>query len=186
MYFTPVESSNVVFLGISFYDQADQEVLTRVYIDDVSITSISSAVESTSAASLTEDAKAQNNGKQAIRFFGTYQVNDDGKVVVDGKAYTLVERGMLLRPYSESTYEMHKETSNIVVAKTTNFSKQWKKEGNTVIFSNYLNGIGAKSYDKDVEVRSYVKLKDTNGATFTVYSESGMASVNDLPKDQSK
>jgi len=115
-------------------------------------------------------------------------VNDDGKVVIDGNAYTLVERGMLLRPYNKTAnvYAMHYETKDIVVAKTTNFSKQWKKEGNTITFSNYLNGIGTKSYGKDVEVRSYVKLKDTNGATFTVYSESGMTSVNDLPKDQSK
>ena len=66
--------------------------ISPIYIDTVAV---STAAFANGTAILTEEVACKTN-KQAMRFFFSYNIEEDGNVVVNGKNYTIAERGMYI------------------------------------------------------------------------------------------
>ncbi len=134
---------------------------------------------------------------QALRYYYSYNTTADGaNIVVDGKAYTVVERGFLYRNGDKITDENGFEdglttltgaaaNDKILKTSTSDFSKCWTVEDTAVdgvqniTFSAYVTGFapdtveGNKVFNnsKRLLVRGYVTFTDDSGNTFTLYGD---------------
>ncbi len=143
--------------------------ISPIYIDTVAV---STAAFANGTAILTEEVACEIN-KQAMRFFFSYNIEEDGNVVVNGKNYTIAERGMYIASdVSLNGAELTEDNAYLVVSKKDNFNSCWSYKDGNVVFSNYITGFNTDD-NREVVTRGFIKM--TDGTVF--YSEQLTRSV---------
>ncbi len=138
-----------------------------IYIDTCIISKV---VESAGTSILKDEA----NGKQALRFYFSYDTNNE-KIVIDSQKLSIAKRGMLYAAESKVSDVSDLNLSNadnnsyIYKTETDNLSNCWDYDGDSekTTFSAYLKDISEKYFDEKLAIRGYVILSD--GTVF--YSE---------------
>lgn len=129
-----------------------------------------------------------NDGKQAIRFKYSYDTvanAEDNMVKIAGEAFTVAERGILVKSANNDADLVRNTTANGVMkaVKKDNFGECWNYNTETgkYEFSMYIKGLDAN--DSRVLVsRAYVVLKDSAGKETVFYSETSTTSVEKITR----
>lgn len=132
----------------------DTDSNVAVFLDSITISTVCGSV----SGELT-DADANDN-KQELRITSSYTDDKNGKVVLAGTPYDIIERGILAKS-STNTAELNKGNEGVLsVEKTDNFDDYWADGANgEKIFSMLIENIS--EYDRrPVTARAYVKLSD--------------------------
>ncbi len=132
----------------------DTDSNVAVFLDSITISTVCGSV----SGELT-DADANDN-KQELRITSSYTDDKNGKVVLAGTPYDIIERGILAKS-STNTAELNKGSEGVLsVEKTDNFDDYWADGANgEKIFSMLIENIS--EYDRrPVTARAYVKLSD--------------------------
>ncbi|MBR2043720.1 MAG: hypothetical protein IJ946_05205 [Clostridia bacterium] len=164
------------------YTQDANEAGNDLYFADIEVTDLGNAVVEEAGASILTDAAAEKAGQQAMRFYFTYKTTDGSTIELDGKTFTVAERGFIYRNGKAAKGD----TVNVMdlaavngtnvkkTAKSDAFNECWEYNSETGMmkFSTYVTGFKLENDDRKLEVKAYVTFTDGNGATFTIYSDS--------------
>lgn len=126
-----------------------------------------------------------NDGKQAIRFKYSYDTvaGEDNTVKIAGEAFTVAERGILVKSANNSANLVRNTTANGVMkaVKTDKFNECWNYNAETgkYEFSMYIKGLDEND-TRELVSRAYVVLKDSAGNETVFYSETSTTSVNSI------
>ena len=125
-----------------------------------------------------------NDGKQAIRFKYSYDtVAGEDTVKIAGEAFTVAERGILVKSANNTADLVRNTTANGVMkaVKTDKFDECWNYNAETgkYEFSMYIKGLDAND-SRELVSRAYVVLKDSAGNETVFYSETSTTSVEKI------
>ncbi len=158
-----------------------------IYFADIALTDLGEVVTAGGASVLTENA-ALATKNQALRYYFNYGTADGNTIVLDGKTYTITERGFIYKngavekyaPNSLYSGGMTKGANGVVIErKTKDFNNCWEYNQNSHVltFSTYVNGFTEEKYDYDLIVRGYITFVDEKGVEHTIYSDTVNRSV---------
>jgi len=156
-----------------------------VYMDAFSVCK---AVETKGVSVLKDDA-AQIAGKQAMRFYFSYNADSNGKILFSGNTFDVLARGILIAA-GNSDEALVRENSKIIKnEKTENLDNCWNYENGVLTFSVYTTDFGIKD-DRTVKARGYVVLDDgsvhySDILTFCIDDVVGYNNLEALRKDYS-
>ena len=131
-------------------------------------------------ASILTDEIMEENGSQAMRVFFSYNINENGKIVLNGDEKNIVARGIMLKATdNEVSLEQKNAGKNgiINVMNTENLDKCWSYDEATgkVTFSMYITGFNEND-ERSISMRSYIVTEDG----ITVYSKIRSRSVKQI------
>ncbi len=154
----------------------DTDSSVAVYLDTVTISTVCGPVFGELI-----DTNANDN-TQELRITSSYTDNADGKIVLAGTAYDIVERGILAKS-STNTAALDEGGDGVLsVKKTDGFDDYWADGANgEKVFAMLIENLS--EYDRrPVTARAYVKLSD--GRTY--YSpEAVITAAADIPSGYS-
>ena len=131
-------------------------------------------------ASILTDTAMEENGSQAMRVFFSYNLNENGKIVIDGVEKNIVARGIMLKA-TENKVSLEQKNAGkngiINVMNTDNLDKCWSYDEATgkVTFSMYITGFNEND-ERSISMRSYIVTEDGT----TIYSSIRSRSVKQI------
>ncbi len=164
-----------------------KDLEVRIDVSEIRVVKVTDVVVSGGVSILTGDA-LEGAGAQAMRVYYGYSLNADGKVMHEGKAYSLVARGIVFSAQLHTAEDLVAGSENEAVytlEKTEDFDKCWASKTNVdgttdIVYSNYLIGITDENYDKPISFRGYLTLSDGESEITVYVDELTSCSVNDL------
>ena len=156
-----------------------------VYMDAFSVCK---AVETKGVSVLKDDA-AQIAGKQAMRFYFSYNADSNGKILFSGNTFDVFARGILIAAGNSDEALVRENGKIIKNEKTENLDNCWNYENGVLTYSVYTTDFGIKD-DRTVKARGYVVLDDgsvhySDILTFCIDDVVGYNSLEALRKDYS-
>ena len=165
----------------------------QISIDDVSVEEIE-VISSLGTSVLTKEAE-RIEGSQALRFYFSYPTTNLITVNIDGKNFTLVERGIVFKNARNTATGIFNGDEVVVkpiilqnkndkgytaVSKTSGFNQYWSYDSKTesVVFSGYVKNFALKDV-RLMGAKGYIKVKDENGKVYTFYSADKKATVKE-------
>ncbi|MEE0945798.1 MAG: hypothetical protein U0M42_03075 [Acutalibacteraceae bacterium] len=160
----------------------------QIYFADFEYVDLGAAVGKGGASVL----KEADNGRQAMRFYFSYETDDGSTIKLGDEEFEVVERGFVytngaIGKYTNASGQytgLFRPTNNNGTvkysAKTENFNECWSNENGVMTFSTYVKGFTESLMDSKLIVKGYVTFKDANGKLYTVYSENTNRSVNGI------
>ncbi len=146
-----------------------------IYVDTCVISKVVESV----GTSVLVDESAEQAGAQAIRFFFTYNLNDE-KIVTDSASSPVAKRGIIyaaskdLSSPSLLNLENAAENDKIFALEKTDLSSCWSynEEDGKTVFSFYLKDIPERNLNCRLSARAYVQLEDGTVFYSSVLNES--------------
>jgi len=168
----------------------------ELYISDITVEAVDDALTVGGAACL-KDEVAEAQGEQAIRVFFNYKTNANGtKIVIDGKEFNIVSRGVIYKNgdrytlnntfdliNSQKSSEFNVDNNAYICKKESNFTNCWKydEESGMLTFSNYIVDFDLEAQlDTRLIARGFVEYEGEDGATHILYSAAINRSVNGI------
>ena len=144
-------------------------------VDDIVVRKVDVLSDAGSSVLTSESETAVNS--QAIRFFYAYKSENGAIINLDGQELTLVERGIVLKSANNENGILtlsHAQSQNkgyVVLKKTYGFGTYWNydSDNGSVVYSYYLTDL-YKDDIRNISARGYIKVKDSKGAVYTIYS----------------
>ena len=159
-----------------------------VYFSDFAVEDMDVVVGTGSASVLTDDAEKEAE-QQAIRYYFNYETTDGTDFTMDGKTFTVQERGFIYKngTIANNSADIHGDKAALILAnvdgkaivKTTakELNSCWAYEGGKMTFSTYITGFDYND-ERKIMVRAYLTIKDeVTGALYTIYSDTINRSV---------
>lgn len=144
-----------------------------VYIDSVAVCK---AVE-TAGISVLKDDVAATAGSQAMRFYFSYNADQNGKMLFAGNECTVAARGILVYDRAKEQ-NLTRENGNVIkVEKTENLDHCWNYANGVLTFSAYITNFDLTD-TRSIKVRGYVVLNDGS----VLYSQISTYCVDDVIK----
>jgi len=172
-------------------DQNNASPLSQLVFSEITVErkNTESIISFDGAAVLTEEA--YNTAKaQAMRFYYSYTVNENGKTVIDGEEKEVVARGILLKD-SENEASLSVNTplsSGIINIFNNNLDSCWNYDSDTgrVTFSAFVFGLNEND-NRNISARGYIVTSDGTVYYSSVKSRSVKQimdiTINTLPEN---
>lgn len=142
-----------------------------VYIDSVAICKALDI----KGASVLKAESATTAGSQAMRFYFSYNADENGKMLFAGKTHTVTARGILVCDAQKQEALVKENGKVIKTEKTENLDHCWSYENGVLTFSAYIKELKENDL-RSIKVRGYVVLSDGS----VLYSPVSTYCVNDI------
>ncbi len=165
----------------------------QISIDDISVEQIE-VLSSLGTSVLTKEAE-EEAGSQALRFYFSYPTKNLITVTIDGKEFTLVERGIVFKNARNTAtgiingdevtvkpiiLQNQNDKGYTAISKTSGFNKYWSYDSKTesVVFSGYVKNFTLKDA-RLMGAKGYIKVKGEDDKVYTFYSADKKATVKE-------
>ncbi len=145
-------------------EKDDGTVKEDVIVTNVTIKKLTVAGTEFGGASVLTEAAANTAGKQAMRVYYSYKLNANGKIDFEGKEYSVIERGVLIKN-ADSDAAMSIDNVNkgglFSVAARADLDNCWNYDSatGTVTYSAYVTGFKPDD-DREITTRGYIILEN--------------------------
>lgn len=129
-------------------------------------------VDTAGISTLTREAQEQAQG-QALRMYGAYHVNENGKIIIGNREYSVIQRGFVFHKLGQTDFDANSKNV-FVFSKDENLDSCWSFEDGLLTYSVYADGFDTEDV-RVISFRSFVVLDDGN----TYYSPATVSSVTE-------